>query len=269
MELTYLGTAAAEGFPAMFCNCAHCREARALGGKNIRTRSQALVNDDLLIDFPADTYMHFLNNGIEGDLIKYLLITHAHPDHIYEGDLDIRRGSFAKEKRVESLKVFCSSSVYEKIGTVPAEVECTVLSPYETVTVGDYKVTPLPARHMMNTVAFIYIIEGDKTLLYAHDTGYFFDEVFDYIEKEGIKFDMISLDCTNIDIPIKDDGGHMGLPNIERVICRLGDIGALKDSTLKYINHFSHNARPLHGELSEKAKKIDCLVSYDGCRVTF
>ena len=63
MELTYLGTAAAEGFPAMFCNCAHCREARALGGKNIRTRSQALVNDDLLIDFPADTYMHFLNNG--------------------------------------------------------------------------------------------------------------------------------------------------------------------------------------------------------------
>ena len=51
MRLTYLGTAAAEGFPAIFCNCEYCNEARRLGGKNIRTRSQALVNDDLLIDF--------------------------------------------------------------------------------------------------------------------------------------------------------------------------------------------------------------------------
>ena len=29
MKLTYLGTAAAEGFPAVFCNCEHCREASA------------------------------------------------------------------------------------------------------------------------------------------------------------------------------------------------------------------------------------------------
>ena len=76
MKLTYLGTAAAEGFPALFCNCKYCVEARRLGGKNIRTRSQSLVNDDLLIDLPADTYSHFLNNGIEGDRIKTLLITH-------------------------------------------------------------------------------------------------------------------------------------------------------------------------------------------------
>ena len=43
MKLTYLGTAAAEGWPAAFCNCDGCRAARRLGGRNIRTRSQALV----------------------------------------------------------------------------------------------------------------------------------------------------------------------------------------------------------------------------------
>lgn len=43
MKITYLGTAAAEGFPAMFCNCEYCREAKKLGGKNIRTRSQAII----------------------------------------------------------------------------------------------------------------------------------------------------------------------------------------------------------------------------------
>ena len=98
MKIKYLGTAAAEAFPAVFCNCKYCNEARELGGKNIRTRSQSLINDDLLIDFPPDTYHHFITHGIRGDRIKYLLITHAHSDHIYEGDLDIRRGSFAKEK---------------------------------------------------------------------------------------------------------------------------------------------------------------------------
>ena len=56
MILTFLGTAAAEGVPAVFCNCKFCNEARRLGGKNIRTRSQSIVNDDLLIDIPADTF---------------------------------------------------------------------------------------------------------------------------------------------------------------------------------------------------------------------
>ena len=65
MKLTFLGTSAAEGFPAIFCNCEYCKEARKLGGKNIRSRSQTLINDDLLIDLPADSYWHFINNGIE------------------------------------------------------------------------------------------------------------------------------------------------------------------------------------------------------------
>jgi phosphoribosyl 1,2-cyclic phosphodiesterase len=31
MKLNFLGTAAAEGFPAIFCNCEYCKEARKLG----------------------------------------------------------------------------------------------------------------------------------------------------------------------------------------------------------------------------------------------
>lgn len=75
MKLTYLGTVAAEGFPEVFCNCEYCKEARKLKCKNIRTCSQSIINDDLLIDLPADTYMHFLDNDIEGDKIKYLFMT--------------------------------------------------------------------------------------------------------------------------------------------------------------------------------------------------
>lgn len=48
----------------MFCECAVCERARRSGGRNIRTRSQAIVDEDLLIDFPADAYLHVLYGGL-------------------------------------------------------------------------------------------------------------------------------------------------------------------------------------------------------------
>lgn len=269
MKLTYLGTAAAEGFPALFCNCKYCVEARALGGKNIRTRSQSLVNDDLLIDFPADTYHHFLENGIEGDKIKYLIITHAHADHLYATDLYNRHGCYAHNMRVPTLEVFCSGSTASHIGQ-PPNVKVTVLEPFKSVEFGDYRVTALPARHMPNGEPFFYIIENcGKTLLYAHDTGYFFEEVFDFIKENNIRFDMVSLDCTNVDIAIPDTGSHMGFPNIGRVLERLEAFGAVDSKTVKCVNHFSHNGNPLHEHLCSRAAEYGYLVSYDGCKVDF
>ena len=270
MKLTYLGTAAAEGFPAVFCNCQYCNEARRLGGKNIRTRSQSLINDDLLIDLPADTYHHFLQQGIEGDRIKYLIVTHTHSDHFYPEELYLHASPFARDARVPVLNVICSDTAYKSLSRIPKNVKITVLKAYETVEIEDYRVTALPARHMTEgDEAFIYIIEGDRTLLYAHDTGYFYEDVFSYIEKKQIIFDMASFDCTNVDLTISDEGGHMGIPNIKRVLERLSDMGAVTDATVKYINHFSHNANPIHHVLEERARSIGCYASYDGCQVDF
>ena len=268
MRLTYLGTAAAEGFPAVFCRCDYCNEARKLGGKSIRTRSQALVNDDLLIDLPADTYSHFLTNGIEGDKIPYLLLTHAHPDHLYHKELAMRSGAFAHAMRASTLTVYGSS---QTLAGIPSYKNIVLypLHAFERVQVGDYRVTPLPARHMTESEAFIYIIEGEKTLLYAHDTGYFYEEVFSYIENEKLHFDLVSLDCTNVDLPISDEGTHMGFPNILRAVERLTAMGAVTEKTRKYINHFSHNANPLHPSLEQRAAKHGLSVAFDGCKVDF
>lgn len=268
MRLTYLGTAAAEGFPAVFCNCQYCNEARRLGEKNIRTRSQALINDDLLIDLPADTYYHFLRNGIEGDKIKYLIVTHAHSDHFYPTELNMRISPYAKNMRASQLMVLCSEATYQGFSLIPQNIDIRVIRAYETVQLDTYSVTALPARHMSEREeAFIYIVKGDKTLLYAHDTGYFYENVFSYIEDNGIVFDMISLDCTNVDIPISDEGKHMGFPNIERVLTRLCGMGAVTEDTVRYVNHFSHNGNPIHRVLEKRARDVGCCVSYDGCVV--
>ena len=271
MKLTYLGTAAAEGFPAVFCNCEYCNMARKLKGKNIRTRSQSLINDDLLIDLCPDTYYHFLSNNIEGDKIKYLLVTHSHEDHFYYDELKLRHGFFAHNMREKNLEVFCSDGVhkiFEEKGVFDNTIVYKV-TPFETFNIGDYTITPLPARHFFGDGAVIYIIKGDKTLLYAHDTGYLYEEVFEYIEKNNIRFDMASFDCTHVDIKISDEDGHMGIDNIERVVERLKTINAVDDETIMYINHFSHNANPLHHVLEDRVKDLNLKVSYDGCKVEF
>ena len=271
MKLKYLGTAAAEGFPAVFCNCKYCREARELGGKNVRTRSQSIVNDDLLIDFPADTYHHFLTHGIEGDRIRYLLITHAHSDHLYSRDLFRHYGCYAHDMRVQTLELYCSSYTASTLEDAIPNVHVNVLKAFETAEIGSYRVTPLPARQMTKEgEPFNYVIEqGGKTLLYAHDTGYFFDEVFEFIEKKAFRFDLMSLDCTNVDIPVPDTGSHMGFPNIERVVERLRSIGAADKDTAVCVNHFSHNGNPLHGHIVERAAEYGYFASYDGCEIEF
>lgn len=271
MKLTYLGTAAAEGFPAIFCNCEHCREARALGGKNVRTRSQAIINDELVIDLPADTYSHFLNNNIEGNKIKYLLVTHSHQDHFYHNELLMRRPPYAHNMTSPRLKVFCGSGtaaiIEKECNDEKLAIDCKQICYFETVSVGDYSVTALPARHYEGDGALFYIIKSDKTLLYAHDTGYFYDEVFEYIKTNGISFDMISLDCTYVDRPVSDSNTHMGIDNINRVVKRLADIGAVTDKTQVYINHFSHNAAPIHDKLEKRVAEYGYKVSYDGLTV--
>ena len=274
MKLTYLGTAAAEGAPGVFCYCAHCREARRLGGKNIRTRSQSLLNDDLLIDLPPDTYHHFLQYGIEGDRIPYLLITHPHSDHFYANEALFRRGAYAHDMRAPVLQIFGSAASLDKLialhGHVPSGLSFTVLEPYETVNVGEYRVTPLPARHMLDEpgAAYTYVIEREgKTIYYAHDTGLPFDEVFDFIRARGLCFDLVSMDCTCGDIPTKDTSGHMGIENNVRMTKRLREMGAITPKTVCVINHFSHNCDPLQERLEALVAPMGWRVSFDGYAV--
>ena len=65
MVLQYLGTAAAEGIPALFCQCLVCRAAQKAGGREIRTRSGALIDGKLKLDFGPDSYVHMLRYGLD------------------------------------------------------------------------------------------------------------------------------------------------------------------------------------------------------------
>ena len=134
----------------------------------------------------------------------------VYQDHFYPNELAMHGSCYAHALRQEKLTVYSGNTVKEKFDSCPAisqNVSFSLIKAFESVTVDGYTVTPLPARHMIGSDALFYIIESDgKVLLYAHDTGYFFDEVFDFIKEKGFLFDLISYDCTNCELPISDQG---------------------------------------------------------------
>lgn len=73
MKIRYLGTAAAEGAPALFCTCDHCAYARKVGGKEIRSRAGSILDDRLKIDFGPDSFMQMIQNHIDYTPLKSIL----------------------------------------------------------------------------------------------------------------------------------------------------------------------------------------------------
>jgi len=276
MKLKYLGTAAAEGWPALFCRCEYCENARSLGGKDIRTRSQALINDDLLIDFPVDTYMHAAINRLDLSAVKYCFVTHSHLDHFSPTDVFLRNTDFyAHNMTTPTLTFYGNGDVIDKLkktvkvyasDEAKPSVEYDKIKAYKTVCVGRYKVTPLPANHKNNESAFVYLIESDDgNILYLHDTGILYDEVYDYLKAKGVRVGLVSYDCTYV--VLKSAGGHMGLDSVPIVRKRLEEIGVSDENTVSVVNHFSHNGKLSHDELCEEAEKIGFITAYDGMEI--
>lgn len=276
MKIKFLGTAAAEGIPALFCDCPVCENARRVGGKEIKTRSQAIVDDKILIDFPADTYMHAIYGGLDLVSIRHLIITHGHMDHLYERDFWCRNKSVGNGS-VEGtvLEVYMTgatreiaSAYYEK-NVQKDRVHLNTIKAFEPFVIEDYKIIPIHADHDQTTEPVFYIIEhGDKSLLYANDTGYFLDEAWEYLAKYERKFDFVSLDCTAMMLP-NWRNSHMGLDTNVELVERLREMGLCDDKTVVYINHFSHNGKATHEELTKEAAKYGFGVTFDGCEVEF
>lgn len=266
MKLKYLGTAAAEGVPAVFCNCKHCTFARKAGGKEIRTRSGAIVDGTIKIDFPADAYMQSLLHGLDFSKLDHILITHTHEDHYCVLELGNRRVPYSQKKKTENpLTVYGNSQAEKMIKPLLEEgvLEFRVVKAYEPFSILDYTITPLPAIHARNEDALFYLIEKDnQALLYCHDTDEFTDEHLEFLKTK--KLSMVSLDCTNGVLEM-DYIGHMGISDNIRMKEKLMKIGAADENTVFIANHFSHNGLVAHEEMEKRLPGF--LVSYDGMEV--
>lgn len=271
MKMQYLGTAAAEGIPAVFCQCETCQRARRLGGKNIRTRSQAIIDDTLLIDLPPDTYWHSIQYQLNLGQVKSLLITHSHQDHFYPLELLMRAVPYAHDWQ-GPLTVYGNSHVkrlydiaVEEENDSPRLEEAILFQEIEALipftTQNGYLVTPLPATHKEDENCFLFLIEKDgKRIFYGNDSCFYSSIVWEFIR--GKELDLISLDSTMGKFSCQHS--HMGIPENIQAYEHFQEMGCIKPTTQILLNHFSHNGQILHDEVTELVAPYPFQVAYDG-----
>lgn len=275
MKIKYLGTAAAEGIPALFCDCDNCKKARALGGRNIRTRSQALIDDTLLIDFPADTYMHYLQYNFPLNKIHSCLITHSHSDHLYEEDLEMRIDGFAHLTDKTPMTFYSDVDGYNRIKVIldkykMTDVKVEKIELNKPFKVEGYTVTALRAAHGESSSPVVFIIEKDgKTLFYSNDTSEYPESSWEYLKKLEKPLDFISLDCTEA-CGKCTYVGHLTLDRCIALREELKRVGAADDKTRFVLNHFSHNGvNVTYDEFSKISAGEGMLTAYDGLEIEF
>ena len=278
MKIQYLGTAAAEGIPAIFCDCETCRRTKLLGGRNIRTRSQAIIDDKLLIDFPADTYAHYLKWNIPLDKIKACIITHSHSDHLYPAEIQMRSAGFAHISSGEPLTFYAAESGYnmladagKKYNISENDIKLKLIKPFESFETEEYVITPIKATHDEKSSPVIYAIEKDgKSLLYANDTSELCEESMACLKALERPFNVISLDCTEANRPIVPYIGHLNFNKCAVIRDEFIKDGIANDKTVFVLNHFSHNGiNVIYDDFEKIAGDKGFVTSYDGLIIDF
>lgn len=273
MKITYLGTGAAEGVPAMFCSCPFCKKIREAGSTEFRTRSQVVIDGDLSIDFPPEAYAHSLVGGVDLSALKYILVTHSHMDHFYAHDFILRGYKYATlecEKlsiygNAEVNKVYAECTRREMKNEVQTGIAMNKIGAYQSFTMDGYRVLSLPAQHGTAEEALLYYVEKcGKGYLHLCDTGALADEAIKFLVENGAHADLITFDCTFLDAPRRSGTRHMCIDDNMAIKARLDSAGVSDAQTKCVITHFSHNAQPSRERLAKIEEQYPVTATYDG-----
>lgn len=272
MKIQYLGTGGGGGIPEMFCNCRICQNARIRQGNELRNRSLAIIDDTLCMDLPCDARSNFLAWDIDTQNLRYLLVTHDHYDHFLADNL------ISRSEGAQPMQVFVSSASGQKIaqkaekfhkqavqqGLRPVCVpDIHFVKPFVPFTCGTYQVTPIPARHDPSVETLNFLIKGEKTVLWLHDTGLMLPETEQYLQEIQPHIDFISIDCA---LPCGRyfSEEHMDILRCNLTVELLRKFGCVDDKTMVYLSHISHLVERTHEELTEQAKQYNFHVACDG-----
>lgn len=281
MKIRYLGTAAAEGFPAVFCQCDTCRRSAAKGGKNIRTRSSILVNDTVLMDLGPDLYWQKVRENLDLGKLEAVFFTHSHTDHLDCTGLSLRGSQpygFCHLQNDRPLQVYGNTKVLRTIaqgmefeygtGEIPS-VQSHLLQAGEYVCTEGLEVWALAANHDPREECLLYLFMDDTdAVLAANDTGEPPAEFFVQLSAalKGRKLTKVSMDCTFGSID-RGPGGHMSVRQNILLRQKLLEIKAVDQNTRYFVTHFSHNCGMDHEQLCAHFEPEGFTVAWDGLEI--
>jgi len=141
------------------------------------------------------------------------------------------------------------------------------VEPFQSFTVGAYRMIAFPANHARGLGAFLYSIERDgREIFYGTDTATLFEETWQAFYQHKMRFDLVVLDHTYG--PEQPGSDHLSAHQVSEHTKRLREGGILKDNGRVFATHIAHEGNPVHAELVEFASQNGYEVAYDGLRIT-
>ncbi len=282
MDLTFLGTAAAGGYPNAFCRCNHCEQARILGGRSLRKRASALINDDLLIDFGPDIMTASVLHNRPLTHVRYCLQTHPHADHL-DTSLLLSRNPDWGVVGVPRLQMYASTGTLGQLAQLLGidvnsdgdldpragdwlHMDLHRIQAFQTFDVGPYRVTALAANHDQAVEPLLYVIEGEgRTIFYGTDTAALPEETWKACHQRHLRFDLVVLDHTyGIDTL---EAEHLNPRRFREQIARMRAEELLSKEARIFATHFSPETVPPHPQMVEIAARHGYEIAYDGLTV--
>lgn len=285
MKLTFLGTGAGETYPGYWCECPHCTYARKHRGKNLRTNSSMVIDEELLIDIGPSCFDNAARFGVNLSKIKTLLVTHPHEDHLQPQHLYWRNTdesllplTYVEKMRhggprftdIPQLNIYGNSFVMETLGKSLDDMEELKINLHEIKEgkeekTDGYRILPVRGNHgSQQGFSHSYIIQKDeKMLLYALDSGSYDEDQFALIQE--YQYDAVIMEGTT---GLNEQyGGHMCLVNNIRIRERLKENKCLRENSRFLLTHLSPHWCPPHDWYESIVASEGLELAYDGLQI--
>jgi len=165
MKILFLGTSAGWPLPRLGCQCLICQSKDPC---DTRLRPAVLVNDSILIDAPPDIYHQLKSFCKEPSSIRYLILTHAHPDHIL-GFYDLTHLYNRAEKQPQLIVTREVLNGLQQIHRYPLNpFKPEIVSPKEVIQIDNLKTVLYPIPHN-NSACYAVKMKGEKIFIYIPD----------------------------------------------------------------------------------------------------
>ena len=268
MNIRLLGTGAADGIPGFFADDMVSRYARDHGGKDVRTRSAALVDGVLKIDLPPDTLTQLHRDRLDARDWTALIFTHSDDDHIAVDELQYAMVPFT-ELDYLPFTIFANKHVSGEIQCRYPDwpMEMVETHSFEAFEHSGYTVTPVKATHIEHEDCQNLIIQSEgKSLLYATDTGVWPEVTFEFLK--AYRFDVLVIECTDgfNDSTYK---GHLNVEGVLSVVSRLRKDGVVDSASRVVTTHHGHFGNARHCDLEEALRPHQIEPGFDGMLIEF
>jgi len=263
LTLRLLGTGGADGIPALFGDDPVSNWAREQGGREIRTRAAAIVDEGLKIDLPPENSAQLLGNGLKGTDWDLLLFTHSDDDHLTLSELQYAVYPFTDRFEVP-FPIYGNATVIGEIRNryIDWPMDLHEVRSFETFESSGYRISPLRARHTPGEDCLNFLIEREgKRLVYATDTGVWPDETFEFLL--GTHVDLLVLECTNAFQP-STYLGHLDMDGFGYMLNRLRTTKVLGSDSRVVTTHHSAAGGARYCDLQAALAPLGAEPGYDG-----